>query len=281
MPSPFPGMDPYLESPRWFHGFHNSLIIYIQELLQPLLPSPYYAQTGQQVWLEMSQRHVDPDVHILVKRRESQGRQFPDHRGVAVAAPMVETELEAGQPVMISVEEIVQDEHEEWFLEIHGRWAGQDRLIATIEVVSPSNKAPGQEGFAMYRAKQREVLAGQAHLIESDLLRAGTHVTAVPKDIAREKAGSFDCHVSVHRSDRPKEYMVYPIRLRQRLPVITIPLLPSDPPVQLDLQAAFNRAYEAGPYGKTISYANDPIDPPLAPEQAAWAATALKAVSAS
>jgi hypothetical protein len=281
MPSPFPGMDPYLESPRWFHGFHNSLIIYLQELLQPLLPSPYYAQTGQQMWLEMSQRYVDPDVHIMVERRESQGSQFPDHGGVAVAEPVVETEHEAGQPVMISVEEIVQDEHGEWFLEIHGRWAGQDRLIATIEVVSPSNKSPGQEGFAMYRAKQREVLAGQAHLIEIDLSRAGTHVTAVPEDIAREKAGSFDYHVSVHRSDRPKEFMVYPIRLRQRLPVITIPLLPSDPPVQLDLQAAFNRAYEAGPYGKTIWYRNDPIDPPLTPEQAAWAATRLKAVSTS
>ena len=24
MPSPFPGMDPYLEHPHWFHGFHNS-----------------------------------------------------------------------------------------------------------------------------------------------------------------------------------------------------------------------------------------------------------------
>jgi hypothetical protein len=133
----------------------------------------------------------------------------------------------------------------------------------------------------MYRAKQREVLAGHAHLIEIDLLRAGTHVTAVPGDIAKDKAGPFDYHVSVHRFDRPKEFVVYPIHLRRRLPVITVPLLPEDPPVQLDLQAAFDRAYDAGPYRKTIRYGKDPIDPPLAPQQAAWAATALKAVSAS
>ena len=167
------------------------------------------------------------------------------------------------------------------YLEIHGRWSGQDRLIATIEVVSPFNKTPGHEGYDQYRAKQREVLAGQAHLIEIDLLRAGTHVTAVPRDIAMEKAGPFDYHVSVHRFDRPKDYLVYPIRLEQRLPTITVPLLPDDPAVLLDLQAAFNRTYEAGPYRKAIWYAKDPIEPPLRPEQAAWAATKVKAVTAS
>ena len=183
--------------------------------------------------------------------------------------------------MLITVENVEHDDHLENYLEIYGRWSGQDRLIATIEVVSPSNKTPGDEGYDKYRAKQREVLAGQAHLIEIDLLRAGTHVTAVPKDIAKEKAGPFDYHVSIHRFDRPKEYLVYPIRLQRRLPVITVPLLPADPPVQLDLQAAFNRAYDAGPYRKTIWYGKDPIDPPLGPEQATWAATTVKAVSAS
>jgi hypothetical protein len=148
-------------------------------------------------------------------------------------------------------------------------------------VVSPSNKAPGDEGYDKYRAKQREMLAGQVHLIEIDLLRAGTHVTAVPKDIAKEKAGPFDYHVSVHRFDRPKDYLVYPIRLQQRLPVITVPLLPEDPPVWLDLQAAFDRAYDAGPYRKAISYGQDPVDPPLQPDQAAWASTTMNAVGAS
>jgi hypothetical protein len=271
-------MDPYLESPRWFHGFHNSLIIYLQELLQPLLPRPYYAQTGQQVWLEMSRRYVDPDVHVMVERRESLSRPGPTRGGVAVAEPELETELEDGRPVVITVEETVQSEYEEWFIEIHGPLSGQDRLIATIEVVSPSNKTPGALGYDNYRAKQREILAGQVHLIEIDLLRAGTHVTAVPKEIAIEKAGPFDYHVSVHRFDRPNEYVVYPIRLQWRLPVITIPLLPADPPVQLDLQAAFDRAYDAGPYRKAIGYGEDWIEPPLGPEQATWAATAVKAI---
>ena len=118
------------------------------------------------------------------------------------------------------------------------------------------------KGYDKYRTKQRKILAGQAHLIEIDLLCAGTHVTAVPRDIAREEAGPFDYHVSIHRFDRPKEYLVYPIRLGERLPAIEVPLLAQDPAVLLDLQTAFDRAYDAGPYRKRIRYGEDPIDPP-------------------
>jgi Protein of unknown function (DUF4058) len=278
MPSPFPGMDPYLESPRFFPDLHAGLIFAVKEELQGRLSQAYYAQSGQRVWLEVSQRFVEPDVNVMRERRELPHR---GHGGVAVAEPEVDIERAAGKPVLITVETVVHDDHLENYLEIYGRWSGQDRLIATIEVVSPSNKTPGEEGFEMYRAKQREVLAGQAHLIEIDLLRAGMHVTAVPSGIVREKAGPFDYHVSVHRFDRPKDYLVYPIRLRQRLPVITVPLLPEDPPVQIDLQAAFDRAYDAGPYRKAIWYGTDPIEPPLRPEQAAWATSTINPAGGS
>ncbi len=38
MPSPFPGMDPYLESPDWFPDLHDGLIFCLKESLQNLLP---------------------------------------------------------------------------------------------------------------------------------------------------------------------------------------------------------------------------------------------------
>ncbi len=276
MPSPFPGMDPYLEHPRFFPDLHGGLIFAIKQSLQPILPQPYYAQSGEKVWLELSQRYVEPDVDVMRERRRSEPPPRSSSRGgVALAEPEVETHLEASQPVLITVEDVVHDEHIEPFLEIRGRWSGQDRLVATIEVVSPSNKAPGDQGFDRYRAKQREILAAQVHLIEIDLLRGGTHVTAVPRDIARDKAGPYDYHVSVHRFNLPRDYFVYPIRLQQRLPVIEIPLLPEDPSVLLDLQAAFNRAYDAGPYRKRILYGEDPIEPPLEIEQTEWAKAIL------
>lgn len=263
MASPFPGMDPYLESPRYFPDLHGGLIFAIKQLLQPALPEAYYAQSDQYVWLETSRRPVEPDVNLMRERRKPIRKdRRPRKGGVAVAEP------EASPPVIIAVETIEELEQVQRFLGIYERKRTQDRLVATIKVVSPANKTPSRPGFEKYREKQREVLASQAHLIEIDLLRKGTHVTSVPRDIARARAGSYDYHVSIHRFDRPNEFFVYPIPLEERLPIIAIPLLPGDPDVRLDLQAAFNQAYEAGPYRKRIRYGEDPIRPALRPEQA-------------
>ena len=62
----------------------------------------------------------------------------------------------------------------------------------------------------------------------------------------------------------------------ERLPILAIPLLPGDPDVRLDLQAAFNQAYDAGPYRKRIRYGEDSIRPSLRPEQAGWAKSITK-----
>jgi hypothetical protein len=44
MPSPFPGMDPYLEDSDLWNGLALSLMVYAAETLQSLLPSGYYAE---------------------------------------------------------------------------------------------------------------------------------------------------------------------------------------------------------------------------------------------
>src|SRR5262249_55617267 len=149
--------------------------------------------------------------------------------------------------------------------------------VASLEVLSLSNETPGNPGRQQYLDKQREVLDGDVHLVEIDLLRGGTHTSAVPRELVAAKATSFTYHVSVHRFDRPHDYFFYPIPLEQRLPVIALPLLPGDPDVMLDLQAVFDRAYDAGPYSQEIEYGGDPIIPPLRPGQAKWAATQIKA----
>jgi hypothetical protein len=267
-------MDPYLEHPKWFHGFHNSLIIHLQEQIQPRLPAGYYAQNGQRIWLERIRRSVEPDVNVM-REREPAGRS-PEGGGIAVAEPVVRDEIEASQSVLVTIKTGASREHTEWFLEIRELSRGQDRLVATIEVVSPANKTPSHQAFDQYRKKQRAALAGQVHLIEIDLLRKGMHVTAVPRALARAKAGPFDYHVSVHRFDRPRGFFVYPIRLEERLPVLAIPLLPGDPEVLLDLQAAFDRTYDGGPYRKAVRYGEAPIKPALRSEQAEWARSIVK-----
>lgn len=267
MPSPFPGMDPYLESPDWFPNLHHDLIFCIKETLQTRLPASYYTQSNQRIWLEYSRRYVEPDVEVVrsVGRPRKRGRG-----GIAIAEPR------PSEPLMVSVETIEHGPFTESFVEIRRRQGKEIRLVSSLEVLSLSNKTPGNPGREQYLNKQREVLDGEVHLVEIDLLRRGTHSSAIPRDLARAKAGAFDYHVSVHRFDRPNDFFIYPIPLEQRLPVIAIPLLPGDPDVPLDLQAVFDRAYEAGPYAREVDYGVDPIVPRLRPDQAKWAAARIK-----
>jgi len=44
MPSPFPGMDPYLEAPDIWPDFHEALAGEIRGVLNQTLPAPYYAR---------------------------------------------------------------------------------------------------------------------------------------------------------------------------------------------------------------------------------------------
>ena len=87
MPSPFPGMDPYLENPEIFPDFHDSAITYLREALQASLPAPYFAALGRRVWIEVSRRSVGPDVQI---QRERIGMTSP--RQSVATASAVETQ---------------------------------------------------------------------------------------------------------------------------------------------------------------------------------------------
>ena len=62
---------------------------------------------------------------------------------------------------------------------------------------------------------------------------------------------------------------MYRASLRDRLPRLAIPLRPGDSDVVLDLQQVVDEAYETGRYDRT-DYRR-PLDPPLPPEEAAWA----------
>jgi hypothetical protein len=260
-------MDPYLESPDWFPNLHDGLITFLVGALMRRLPENYYARSRQRIWLEYTGRQIEPDADVL-----HSGPGTPRWRGAEGGVAVAE-EVELAEPVVIPVEMSEHDPFEEPFVEIHRRDGSDDRLVASIEVVSPANKTLGNPGRAKYLAKQGDVLAGQAHLIEIDLLRGGTHATAVPRELALEKAGPFDYHVCVHRFDRPNDFFVYPIRLEQRLPGIAIPLLPGDADVSLALQAVFDRAYDEGPYYRVVRYGESPIIPPLRPEQLEWVKT--------
>lgn len=262
MASPFPGMDPYLEGPEIFSDFHDSFVAYLRETLLARLPEPYYAALGRRAWIEVSERFIGPDVDV-VRRRQSPSKSA----GRAAVSQQPVT-----QPLVVHVP---HDERSEPFIEVYMGPRSDRRLVTTIEVLSPTNKTPGEHGRDLYLRKQREILQGKVHLVEIDLLRAGHHTTAVPREWLDAETGPFDYHVSIHHFDNLEDFFVYPVQLPQPLPIISVPLLPGDPAVSLDLQAVFDRTYEAGPYRREIDYQHDTPMPPLSAEHTAWATQLL------
>lgn len=254
MSNPFPGMNPYLEDPAIWPGFHTLLIAEITRLLQPLLNARgYYANSDERVWLAEAPRTFFPDVAVV----EAQKPLNP----AAVAV------LEVDEPLHLKSLEI---EGRERFLDIFDSSGNQ--LITSIEVISPSNKAPTQ-GRELYIQKQREVRDAQVNLVEIDLLRTGQQVVDVPRSLLSGVPG-WDYIVHIGRV-QATDYEVYLIQLRDRLPRVRIPLKAGEPDVALDLQLAVNAAYNIGPYELRLNY-NRPPEPPLDAQDTKWAIQLLE-----
>ncbi|QDT14079.1 DUF4058 family protein [Alienimonas californiensis] len=270
MPSPFPGMDPFLEDPGQFPALHGALITAVMSQLQRTLPEGYLASADERVWIGPGGRNVEPDANVL--RRESAPAQ-PDAPSDGPGAGDATLVAAATAPVVVVAD---HDPHRERFVEIRSRAGGQERVVAVLEILSPSNKARGP-GRDSYLAKQHDVLGTRQHLIEVDLLRAGQPTTALPDDDRAQVLRDAAYHACVARGDIPNRYEVYPIPLRNPLPRISIPLEADTPPIALDLQAAFDRAYDDGPFRRRNLYADlARIAPPLPPDAAAWATDLLK-----
>src|SRR5437763_1790427 len=81
-------------------------------------------------------------------------------------------------------------------------------------------------------------------------------------------------HVCVRRAWIENQFEFYKVPLRERLPVIKIPLRPTDQDVTRDLQALLDQAYRLGRYDD-IDYRGEP-EPPLDADDAKWADELLR-----
>ena len=259
MPSPFPGMDPYLENPILWPGVHQSLITFIRGALNRVLPEMYVADIGERVYIVEPRRNIYPDVAVF---------QRPGlHRGGAGAAV-----LDRSAPVWVV--KAAPAEVREVFVRILP--AGDFKnVITVIEVLSPSNKTAGNPGRELYVQKQKEILQSGTHMVEIDLLRSGEHTVSAPLQMLRQM-GDWDYIVCRHLSGTGDHYEAWPILLRDRLPWIRIPLGEDHPDIELDLQPLFDRAYDEGAYPRVVDYHRDPAVH-LSAVDSAWAGVLLRA----
>jgi hypothetical protein len=257
-------MDPYLEGSPYWQGFHNRLMTYACDDLQPSLPENYVATLEVRIFVEREppgERIVEriPDVELV--------RTAPRRATVANAEPG-----DAAPPLMRGywVEDPLVERREAY---VNIRMLPGQELVTSIELLSPTNKRPG-EGRSAYQAKQAEVIAAGAHLVEIDLLRGGTHSLAV-NATSLSALRPYDYLACIYRSHRPGGYQVIPWTLRDPLPAVPVPLAVEDRELEIDLQALFTQTYNNGAFQRLLEYVRA-SDPPLSVENAAWAAELLR-----
>lgn len=254
MPSPFPGMDPYLEGNEWT-SVHNELSSQMARQLAPKLRPKYVVRTTRRFVTEMigevviTSANIYPDVSVfdtpsLGSLRESQ-----------IAVKPVPLELVTVIPAQIPL------------VSLEIRDVANRELVTALEVLSPTNKRG--EGYQEYLDKRGRILHSSAHLIEIDLLRQGQRV---PMQQPLPAAPYF---VFLSRVERRPIVEVWPIQLNMQLPTIPIPLHPDDPEITLDLQLALNTIYDDLSYDLTIDYTQPPT-PALTGEAALWVQALLR-----
>lgn len=257
MPSPFPGMDPYLEGYVW-PDVHHRLATQISDQLNPHLRPRYVARIEIRMVVDESPQSevgiIYPDVEI-VRRQRNVPPPLPAGDGVLVAEAFAPTAPTAAS-VLIQLPEI---EVRLASVEIYD--TAQNQLVTAIEILSPVNKRG--PGLTKYRAKWWELRRASVHILEIDLLRRGqrplvhTRIPDSPYRVTLARAGSGSVHA-------------WAVQLRDALPVLPVPLRSPDADVLLDLGLAIRTIYDRAAYDLSIDYTAPPPPPELSSDELAW-----------
>lgn len=259
MTSPFPGMDPYLES-HWL-DVHSSMAVEARNALNASLPDDLVASVEERTEIASG---LDDDVDYVfrpdVKTFEPPtGTERVESRagGAVVAAPfrlVVDLELGTERSVRIVA-------------------AGTERLVTVIEFISPANKRG--LGLNEFRRKRGELLSSGVNVVEIDLVRAGDwQALMAPHECPREARTAYRATIRVPGDNRSA--YLFPAPIREPLPAVQVPLREGDPVVMLELQTLLDRTYANGRYARRVDYHADPV-PMLDTVDATWADSLLRA----
>lgn len=243
MPSPLPGMNPYLESPELWSEFHSRMIVAIADALDTNLSQDYRVAVEKRVYLTQGEETIligIPDVSVTTTPQTS---------------PRTATAI-ATEPIVVEIP--LAEEIQERYLEI--REIATGRVVTVIELLSPKNKRSG-DGRDAYSQKRQRIMLSQTHLVEIDLLRSGEPLPMLG-------AATSDYRILVSRSDRRPKAQLYAFNLRQPIPQIQIPLA-DDTATTLDLQPLLHQIYDRARFALAIDYQKAPI-PKLLPDDRVW-----------
>ena len=271
MPTPFPGMDPFVESNPLFHELHTQMLSHAQVLLQPQLQPKYIARLERHlsegsVWdnpgAMVSLTGKEPDLTIATVQPADTETPAPTAASVARLMPTVSVteELDPDEQQLRKQRRIVI------YVNVRPRLA-----VTSIELLSPSNKAASATTRTQYLNKRSSALHGGLHWVEIDLLRGGQRP---PMPLALPEHVVYLVYVA-QATATGREHLAYGWALRDPLPTIPIPLLGSDR-AELNIAACFHYAYDAVAAGEEVDYTQAPPLPPLSDADNQWVETLLR-----
>jgi hypothetical protein len=237
MPSPLPGMDPYLEHPRAWPNLHHRLITAIAIHLGPQLRPKYRVVVEEALYQTTEQDAIlvgRPDVAVTqTVRREAAPANAAN--GIATIQP-IEISLPAATVIR------------QGYLEI--RDVTTSEVVTALEVLSPTNKRPGA-GRRTYEAKRQIVLASATNLVEIDLLRQWPPLT--PSNLASHY------RILISASAQRPSASLYAFNLPDPIPPFPLPLRAEDPEPILHLKPLIDDIYDQSGYDLVIDYAQPPV----------------------
>src|SRR5215468_4367351 len=252
MPTPFPGMDPYLERRDHWHAVHTRLLVAMADALGPQVWPHYRVDIELRTYIALltSQSLAGiPDVLVMSSPRE-------------VGYPIAPAISSAPQVVEVPMPEEI---HERYLVV---REVTTQDVVTVLAILSLANKLT-HEGREAYEAKRTIVLGSKTNLVEIDLLRAGSPLPPF-------QAGQSDYRILISPALSRPRAMAYTLSVRDPLPTIPIPLRPGDPEPTLPLNQLLHDLYDRARYDLAIDYSQPPI-PPLPDDDAAWARPLLSA----
>jgi hypothetical protein len=250
MPSPLPGMDPYLEHPQSWPNFHHRLITAIAIDLAPQLRPRYRVVVEEAIYQTQGQDSLlvgIPDVTVQRAARTETAQQSQDSSRVSTVQPL---DVELPMPEVIR----------QGYLEI--REVATSEVITAIEVLSPTSKRPG-EGRRTYEAKRQTLLASATNLVEIDLLRQWEPLLTLPSQVRS------DYRILVSPSAVRPRASLYAFNLADTIPAFPLPLGPDDEEPIVNLQTLVEQIYDQSGYDLVIDYQANPI-PALSAEANVW-----------
>lgn len=261
MPTPFPGMDPYLEYPGLWKEVQTGLAVAIADALGPQVRTRYRVSVERRTYLTA----LDPDRYKPVHKPDDVPAELSPAQPPGVA------KVSTTFGIMPRVAELpVPEKVAERYLQVRDIETGD--AVTIIEILSPANKS-SLEGRRQYERKRHKVLGSAMHLVEIDLLRTGE---PFPCQVSGDSISS-DYRIIISRAQHRPRADVYLFGVRDPIPDIPIPLQLGEVEPILRLNQVLHELYDRAGYDLAIDY-EQPPDPPLLDKNAQWVSAVVATI---